>query len=359
MSMWVVTVVSLGVLVWWLFFAGRHRFEFRPPSVRPSELRGGAVWTTVELRAIDGETIECWLVTPPVSRPPVVVMAPGLTGTKEGLLEAFAERFADAGMATLMLDFRTFGGSGGEPRHWVDPLRQIEDYQSAIALLRGDDRVDGSRIVLWGSSFSGSAAVCAAARDSGIKAVIAQVPYLGGTPVHAPSGLSIASYVALSIGEIFGDTIARVFGGRLPPVYITTYGKPGDATFSMSKDNPPQKTSAEDLHLFWRSIPQSMRGGWENRMLVRGLQNLDKVSAKDELANVRCPVLLIGAAKDDMIAAKEIRTAAEQLSVPGSRYMELDCGHYAPYVTPVFEVNVSAQIEFILEVIGGKTPEPT
>ncbi len=163
------------------------------------------------------------------------------------------------------------------------------------------------------SARSGSAAVCAAARDGEIAAVIAQVSYLGGTPVHAPSGLQIARYVALSIGEIVGDAIARLFRIRLPPVYITTYGKPGERTFAMSKDNPSCFPSTADLHPFWTSMPDPMRGGWENRMLVRGLRNLDKVSAKDELADVACPVLLIGAASDDMIAVDEIRTAAGRL----------------------------------------------
>lgn len=352
--MWATIVVSIGAFAWWLFFAGRHRFVFQRAESLGSEQRNGVCRETVELRAVDGTTIEAWLLISSMPRPPVVLMAPGLTGTKEGLLERFAARFVDAGLAVLMIDFRTFGGSGGQPRHWVDPLRQIEDYQSAIAFLRADDRVDGTRLVLWGSSFSGSAAVCAAARDAEIAAVIAQVPYLGALPVYRPSGVQIAGYVALSIGETVGDAIAGLFGIALPPVYITTYGKPGERTFAMSIDNPPRSASTCELHAFWKSMPASLRGGWENRMLVRGLRNLDKVLATDELANVRCPVLLIGATRDDMIALDEIRTAADRLAVAGSRYLQLDGGHYDPYVMPLFEANIGAQIEFVREVVAPK-----
>ena len=120
----------------------------------------------------------------------------------------------------------------------------------------------------------------------------------------------------------------------------------------MSIDNPSRYAPTGDLHPFWTSMPDSPRGGWENRMLVRGLRNLDKVSAKDELVNVRCPVLLIGAMKDDMIAVDEIRTAAGRLAAAGSRYLQLDCGHYDPYVMPLFDANIGAQIEFIREVVA-------
>ena len=345
-------VMMLVVSAWWLFFAGRHRFVFQGAPALPTEERNGTVRSTVAFRAVDGTDIEGWLFTPVVPKRPVILMAPGLTGTKEGLLEVFAARFVEAGFAVLLMDFRTFGGSGGEPRHWLDPVRQIEDYQSAIEFLRTQGRVDGSRIVLWGSSFSGSASICAAARDGEIAAVIAQVPYLGGVPVHPPGALQIVGYVALSIGERIGDAIAQLLGVTLPHVYITTYGMPGERAFAMSKDNPSRYEPTRDLHPFWASMPKQVRGGWVNRMLVRGLQNLDRVSAKDELAKVGCPVLLVGASEDDMIAIDVIRAAASQLAAARSRFLQLDCGHYDPYVAPLFETNIRAQIEFLQDVVG-------
>lgn len=46
---------------------------------------------------------------------PVIVMARGLTGTRRDCLGAFAERFAAAGIAALVFDYRGFGDSTGEP----------------------------------------------------------------------------------------------------------------------------------------------------------------------------------------------------------------------------------------------------
>lgn len=38
-------------------------------------------------------------------------------------LAKYAEAFAARGMASLVFDYRTFGGSDGMPRHVVDPWR--------------------------------------------------------------------------------------------------------------------------------------------------------------------------------------------------------------------------------------------
>ncbi|NQE68913.1 putative 31.7 kDa protein in traX-finO intergenic region [Nocardia gamkensis] len=47
---------------------------------------------------------------------PVVVLGHGLGGVKEMRLTAYAQRFAEAGFAALVFDYRYFGASGGEPR---------------------------------------------------------------------------------------------------------------------------------------------------------------------------------------------------------------------------------------------------
>ena len=40
-------------------------------------------------------------------------------------LDAYAERFADVGLAALVFDNRNFGSSGGEPRQEIDPWAQV------------------------------------------------------------------------------------------------------------------------------------------------------------------------------------------------------------------------------------------
>jgi pimeloyl-ACP methyl ester carboxylesterase len=93
-------------------------------------------------------------------------------------LAAYGERFAAGGLASLIFDYRTFGGSEGEPRHWVSPKRHLEDWQSAYDYVIGQlgDAVDTSNVLLWGTSFGGGHALTTAAKLKGnITAVVAQV----------------------------------------------------------------------------------------------------------------------------------------------------------------------------------------
>lgn len=349
-ALWIGLALAVASgLSWLLFIAGRRRFPEAPAALARHE----TLWIAAE----DGALLEAWLMLPSgVERPPVVLMAPGLTGTKEGPLEVFAARFVAAGFAALLIDFRSFGGSEGSPRHHVDPVRQLADYRSVIRHIRAalQDRVDTDRIVAWGASFSGTAAICAAEAES-LHGVIAQVPWLGGEPVHAPDRRQIAGYIALSIAEAIGDALARLMNVRLPPVYITTYGRPGERTFAMSRDNPSAGNRSALTHPFWQAMPRRYRGGWANQMLVRGLRNLDAIDPRRAAAVLECPVLLIGATRDDMISIDAIRAVGRALRHPLSRVVELDAGHYDPYVAALLDRNVEVQLTFLREIT---TPPP-
>src|SRR5262249_11372252 len=151
---------------------------------------------------LDGTQLEGWLFLPNVKRAPVVVMAPGLGGTKDGFLESFAWKFVASGLGVLVFDFRGFGGSDGLPRHWVSPSRHREDYEAALRYLVQalGERVDCTRVALWGSSFSGGTALVTAARSATelnlkLGAVVAQCPYLQTPPEIEPRGLTLLRFV--------------------------------------------------------------------------------------------------------------------------------------------------------------------
>src|SRR3954468_610422 len=80
-----------------------------------------------------------WLFLPetaaPGARVSAVAMAHGLGAVKEMYLEPFARRFAEAGIGTLVFDYRGFGASGGEPRQRILPHHQMEDYRNALTWL--------------------------------------------------------------------------------------------------------------------------------------------------------------------------------------------------------------------------------
>ncbi|MEM8531781.1 MAG: alpha/beta fold hydrolase, partial [Chloroflexota bacterium] len=130
----------------------------------------------------EGTTLRGWLYHPPtkIQQPPVVVMAHGFAAVKEQYLERFAERFADAGMAVLLYDHRNFGASDGTPRNDIDPWQQIRDYQQAISFVRQREDVDGDRVGIWGTSFSGGHVLVIGAIDPRVTCVVSQVPTISG-----------------------------------------------------------------------------------------------------------------------------------------------------------------------------------
>ena len=120
----------------------------------------------VRFRSVDAECAG-WLYRPADSDGdvPCVVLAHGFGGVKEARLDAYAERFAAAGYAALVFDYRHHGDSAGEPRLLIDVGRQHADWRAAIAYARALDGVDANRIVAWGTSFSGGHVVEIAAAD--------------------------------------------------------------------------------------------------------------------------------------------------------------------------------------------------
>lgn len=109
---------------------------------------------------------------------PAVIMAPGLGDTFSGEPSRVARAFVERGITVLGLDYATYGNSIGSPRRLVDPVDQQEDLEAVteLALSGALPGVDGSRVALWGTSLGGASAIAVAARQPGVRAVVAQTP---------------------------------------------------------------------------------------------------------------------------------------------------------------------------------------
>ena len=105
-----------------------------------------------------------------------------LPAVKEMFVPEVAEAFQAAGINALVYDPRHLGESDGEPRHEIDPSKQVSDYSDALSFLRTQASVDGDRISFWGMSFSGTIALCAASLDKRAKSCIAACAYLDLKP---------------------------------------------------------------------------------------------------------------------------------------------------------------------------------
>lgn len=133
----------------------------------------------------DGITLRGWLYRPQQEATgqhlPAIVMCGGYGTTKEMFTDLYAEKFAAAGFAVLLYDHRGFGASDGLPRHEANPWQQVEDFRHAITHARSLGGVDGERIGIWGSSYSGGHALVVAATDRRVKCVAVQVPTTHGS----------------------------------------------------------------------------------------------------------------------------------------------------------------------------------
>jgi alpha/beta superfamily hydrolase len=89
-------------------------------------------------------------------------MAHGFGAERAFGLEPFAERFAEFGVATFLFDYRCFGDSEGEPRNWISPRRHLQDWEAALAHVKGLPNIDPTGSL--GDLFSGGHVIVTVAR---------------------------------------------------------------------------------------------------------------------------------------------------------------------------------------------------
>ena len=181
------------------------------------------------------DTCAAWLYLPTgVTSPPVVILGHGLGATREMRLDAFAERFAQAGIAALAFTYRHFGDSGGQPRQLLSIKRQLADWDAAIAWVKNRPDVDGTRIAVWGSSFGGGHSITVASRHPELKAAVAQCPFTDGLA----SALALGPAESLKVLPLVArDFASMVF--RRPPAMIPLAGPPGSLALMNAPDALP------------------------------------------------------------------------------------------------------------------------
>jgi len=274
----------------------------------------------------DGSTCRGWLYLPDgIESAPLVIMAHGFSAERTFRLPAYAERFAQAGLAVLLFDYRNFGDSDGTPRFLVDPRRHVADWRQALAYARTLPEIDTSRIALWGSSFSGGHVITLAAEDSGIKAIVAQVPYVGGIDVKLSLGNTLKA-----AGSIIGDKIAGLFGGA---VTVPIVGPEGSFACMASSEAMQFLDIVDD------------RSEWNNRVPARALVTLGAYQPRGVAGRVACPALVVVGDLDETTPPDLARAAAALM--PKAEVTSFDAGHFEVYLPPLFEDVVRQQVDFL------------
>jgi len=286
-----------------------------------------------------GDRCAAWLYRPEAAggeRGPCVVMAHGFSGTREDGLAPFAERFAAAGLAALVFDYRGFGDSEGEPRQWLDVRRERQDWAAAIAFARTLDGVDPDRIVLWGTSFSGGHVIEAAARDARVVAAVAQVPFTDGPRTVA----AIPPRTNLALTLAAARDLARSRSGG-PPLTVPAVGPPGSVAAMTSPDADPG---------FHALVSPGSR--WRNEVAARVVPQVLAWRPGRAAARVRCPLLVVVATRDAVTPPAPAERAA--LAAPRGELVRIDAGHFDVYAGEGFEHAVKAELGFLAHVLPAR-----
>lgn len=262
-------------------------------------------------------------------RVPCIVMAHGFASTRDDGLPGYAQRFADAGLAVLLFDYRHLGTSGGEPRQLVDVGRQHEDYHAAIRCARTLEGIDPDRIVLWGSSFSGGHVIAVAARDFRVAAVIAQIPYADGLSVTWQIPLQTSIRLALAgVRDAIGALLGR------PPKLVAAVGHPGQLAAMTAAEAEPGMRAL---------VPEGSR--WRNEVTARTLLTLPLYRPGPRAEHLGMPVLVCVADADPITPPRPAVRMAER--APRGELRHYPGGHFGLYQGELFERVIDDQIRFL------------
>ena len=288
-------------------------------------------YTRHDVRFTSGDA-ECaaWLYLPAgVVAPPVVILGHGLGATREMRLDAFAERFAQAGIAAFAFTYRHFGDSGGQPRQLLSIKRQLADWDAAIHHVKGRIDVDATRLAVWGSSFGGGHAITVASRHPELLAAVSQCPFTDGLASARALGpaasLRLMPYVARDL-----VAMAR----KAAPVTLPLAGPPGSVALMNAPDALPG---------YQALIPPGL--DFVNEAAARVVPTITAYRPGRAAKNVTMPILFCVSNHDTVTPPEQTLRYAR--TAPQGEIKTYDAGHFAFYLGEPFEQIVVDQIEFL------------
>jgi uncharacterized protein len=282
---------------------------------------------------VGGTELAAWLYQPTSSRAgsvPCVILAHGFSGVRDMQLQRPAERFASAGYAALVFDYRHFGDSGGNPRQVLSIADQYADWDAAIAFAEQLDWVDRTRVALWGTSFCGGHVIDAALRHPEVAAVIAQAPFVDGLSQLLRTPPRIGVRLAL---DGIRDELRRL--RRLPPLLVPVTAPPGGYAV------------LPDPHV-WDAVSAVVPANstWRNEVAARVALRLGFHRPGLHARRLKCPMLVQVLDDETVLSTRAAERAARRSPRAELRHYAA-LNHFDVYVGEGFERLVADQLSFL------------
>lgn len=269
-----------------------------------------------------------------VQKPAVIIMAHGLAALRHFALVKYAQRFAAAGYAVILFDYRYWGGSTGRPRELVSIKAQLDDWRTMIAHVKERKSIDSKRIVLWGTALSGGHVLSLAAESKDVQAIMVQVSFVDGAESAKLYPLQqMSKALKISSQDYMGSKVG-ISPKTLPVV------ADHELCFLPTSDSYKGYLSIVNPDYYWSGeIP------------ARAFFNLIRYRPIQEVRKITVPVLFIAAKQDSLIPIESSRETVTNIA-PFAEYHEWDMQHFDIYHGEWFEKAISTQLEFLHQYIG-------
>ncbi|MFI5623063.1 alpha/beta hydrolase [Nocardioides sp. NPDC051685] len=269
---------------------------------------------------------------------PAIVVTHGLSGVKEMYLDDYAEYFAKAGLNVIVYDHRNFGDSDGLPRQEADPVLQYRDIRNAITYAITRPEVDGARIGIWGTSYSGGHVMVVAAIDRRVKAVVSQVPGVSGSGML--NRAVRPDFLAHARAQFDGDRLHRFTGGE-PTMLPAVTANPMDQAVM----------PAADAFEWFQKIPERAPN-WKNELTARSMEMAVEYEPGSYISRISPTPLLMIVATEDAVAPVQLALDAYQEAREPKEIRVIPGGHFDAYEGVGFEESASAARDHFVKHLG-------
>jgi hypothetical protein len=285
----------------------------------------------------EGTRLRGWLYLPAGRGPfATVILAHGFSGLKEHFLDNYAELIQGAGLAALVYDHRNFGASDGEPRQEIDPWAQVRDYRHAITYATTLPEVDGRRIGIFGSSYSGGHVFVVAAIDRRVRCVVSQVPLVSGE-ITFQRLVRGPDFPALR-AAFDADRRQRFLGGA--PAMIPVAAPSADVPAAL----PGRET--------WEFFEQARaRVQWRNEVTLRSCEMGLEYEPGIYIERIAPTPVRMVVASEDTLTPTDVALAAYARAREPKSLVLVPGSHFAPYVER-FDIAGPAARDWFVQHLG-------